>query len=42
MVREKELEMEKEKQVKEEQRHKDWKDIVAKQMEQQQQQMGQF
>ena len=42
MVREKELEMEKEKQVKEEQRHKDWKDIVAQQMAQQQQQMGQF
>ena len=42
MVREKELEVEKEKQAKEEQRHKDWKDIMTQQMAQQQQHMGQF
>ena len=42
MVREKEMEMEKEKLTKKEQRHKDWKDIVSQQLAQQQQQMGQF
>ena len=42
MVREKEMEMEKEKLTKKEQRHKDWKEIVSQQIAQQQQQMGQF
>lgn len=42
LIREKESELEKEKQTKEEQRHNDWKDMMAKQMGKQQQQMGQF